>query len=87
MTPSERLIRLVTDVAHSARAASKKDGISLQSMHDLCLSAAAETQPDLVDALNSVKGMVAVTMVLSQLPHIVAAEDARGLNWRFIRPS
>ena len=87
MTPSERLIKLVTEVAHKARETSTHEEITLQDMHDLCVTAAAGTEPDLSDALSSVRGMVAVSVVLSQLPHIVAPQDARGLTWKFIRLS
>lgn len=87
MIPSDRLIKLVTEVSHKARDTSTHEEISLQDMHDLCVTAAAKTDPDLLDALSSVRGMVAITAVLSKLPHIVTPRDARRLNWRFIRPS
>lgn len=87
MTKSERFIALVTKVTSAAREFTPRQTVELGVLHGLCLDAARNHDPDLVDFIASVRGLAALSVTLSQLPHLVVANDLKGAEWTFVRPN
>jgi hypothetical protein len=82
---SEEINALVTKVMIAARDFTPRDAVELGVIHGLCVDAARKGAPHLTEFLASVSGLVAITGVLSQLPHIVVANDPNGAVWTFVR--
>lgn len=82
---ADEIIDLVTRVVLAARDFTPRQTIELGFIHGLCLDAARKNSPHLTEFLASVKGLVAITAILTQLPHIVTSNDPKGSIWTFVR--
>lgn len=80
-----RIINLITDVVSDARRTSIMETVDLHTVRGLCLERAKDNHPDLVPFLSAVRGLVGVSVTMSQLPHLVSANDDRGTAWTFVR--
>jgi hypothetical protein len=84
-TTAEDIIDLVTKVITAARDFTPRETVELGVIHGLCLDAARKSAPHMIEFLSSVRGLVAITVTLSQLPHIVTTNDPKGATWTFVR--
>jgi hypothetical protein len=81
----EDIIDLVTEAIIAARDFSPRETIELGVVHGFCVDAARKNAPHLIEFLSSVRGLVAITVTLLQLPHVVTANDPNGSTWTFVR--
>jgi hypothetical protein len=81
---AEDIVELVTQVITAARDFTPRRTVKVGVVHGLCIDAARKNAPHLIEFLSSVRGLVAITVVLSQLPHIVTTEDPKGATWSFV---
>lgn len=87
MNTAKRLIDLITHVVIDIRTSAQSESIELHKIRDLCVDEASNRHPDLVDFLSGVRGLVGVSVTLSQLPHLVSPNDDRGMAWTFVPTS
>lgn len=85
MTAPDELVALVTKVTTTARDFTPRRSVELGVLHGLCLDAARKHEPHLVEFVASVPGLIAISGILSQLPHIIASNDPDGAMWSFVR--
>ncbi|WJH38372.1 hypothetical protein N7E02_06925 (plasmid) [Aliirhizobium terrae] len=82
---ADDIIELVTKVIVAARNFTPRETVELGVVHGLCMDAATKNAPHLIEFLSSVRGLVAITATLLQLPHVVTPNDAGGWTWTFVR--
>ncbi len=81
----EEIIDLVTKIITTARDSTSRETVELGVIHGLCVDAARKSAPHMIEFLSSVRGLVAITVTLSQLPHIVTVNDPKDSTWTFVR--
>lgn len=85
MDSNERFINLVTQVTTETRASAESATVKLTTIRDLCVAVAYDVDPDLVEFLNTNRGLVSVSVILSHLDHLLIANDTRGTSFTFVR--
>lgn len=83
LSAGQRIVDLVTEVITDARSSGPR--IGLPAVRDLCIAKARLNNPDLVSFLSTTRGMAAIAVTLSRLPHIVKADNDNMTQWTFIR--
>jgi hypothetical protein len=87
LTETEAFHTLVLRVTTAMRDFTPRQSVELGVIHGMCVEAARQHEPQLVDFLNSVNGLTALSAALSQLPHVVVTADVNSGQWTFVRPA
>lgn len=82
---AERAIALITGVVVEVREASSAEIIDVKTIRALCLERVPDDDPYVRVYLSGIRGLVCVSITMAQLPHLVTANDDRGLNWTFVK--
>jgi len=85
METGPNFTEFVIAVVTSARDFTPRETVELGIIHGLCVDAAADHAPHLVEFLGTVQGLDALSGVLSQIHDVLVPADVAGSSWIFVR--
>jgi hypothetical protein len=85
METAPNFTEFVLAVVTSARDFTPRETVELGIIHGLCVDAAADHAPYLIEFLGTVQGLDALSGALSQMPDVLMPADIAGSSWFFVR--
>lgn len=85
METAPNFAEFVLAVVTSARDFTPRETVELGIIHGLCVDAATDHAPHLIEFLGTVQGLDALSGALSQMPDILMPADVAGSSWVFVR--